>query len=132
MQKEHTINLTINNGELLLRNLSVSTPEIVSLIDDLNIFLKDSSEELNSFSFSYNHNLGEVGLMKLLEVLPESIHVIGLVDCGLDDRDITDLLQWIKINAQLNVICIEDNIFSKEPEGELVDLCQIMSISLFT
>lgn len=130
MQKDQIIKLTINNGELHLRNINVFTSEIVSLINDLDIFFKHSSKDLRSFSFSYNRNLGEAGLIKLLEVLPKSISILGLVDCGLGNKDMEGLLQWVKMNPQISMICIENNVFSNKSKEDLVDLSQIMSIAL--
>ena len=49
---------------------------------------------LQSFSMSYNPNLGDEGVLILVKTLPSTVTEIGLVQCGIGDKGGDALMTW--------------------------------------
>jgi hypothetical protein len=131
MNIKKNIKLEIINGALHLRRLHISESNLLSVFDDLDIFLKSEPESLYSFSLSYNENLGDIGLSKLLKILPASLREIGLVECGLTNSSAPELLKWIESMNFLDMICIEKNNFSSDIKSLIAQSSRRKGISLF-
>ena len=73
---------------------------------------------IKSISFSYNNLIGDIGATVLARSLLSSICEIGLVDCGINDKGGTEILNWVKTLPNLTMICIEQNNFSEKLKME--------------
>tara|TARA_B110000503_G_scaffold143771_1_gene248356 strand:+ start:5454 stop:5903 length:450 start_codon:yes stop_codon:yes gene_type:complete len=93
---------------LNLRNLDLSATDAISIAE-----LIANKSDLFSISFSYN-KIEDKGVIALITTLPKSVREIGLVNCGIGDRAGEVILEWLKRNSQLRMICMEQNNFSAE------------------
>ncbi|MFT6165661.1 MAG: Leucine-rich repeat (LRR) protein [Vicingaceae bacterium] len=91
---------------LNLRDLDLSTTDAISIAE-----LIATKSDLLSISFSYN-KIEDKGVIALITNLPKSVREIGLVDCSIGDRAGEVILEWLKCNPQLKMICMEKNNFS--------------------
>jgi hypothetical protein len=112
MSKTHPYK--IENGSLHLRSLDLSHTELLDTIETLKETLRNGDHKLTSFSLSYNNELGDAGVSKLVEYLSSNIISLGLVDCGINDHGATKLLEWVTATTNLQTLCIEENNFSVE------------------
>lgn len=97
---------------LNLRNLGLKVLDIVTIANILEQEKGDNRIFIKSISFSYNQLIGNKEATLIVKNLPPSICEIGLVDCGIGDKGGTEILNWMKISPQLQMICIEQNNFS--------------------
>jgi hypothetical protein len=128
----YVMNTNVTNGNLHFRRLGLDQAELLTLIGEVEETLKKSSQELNSLSLSYNHILGDIGLIKILEFLPPDLKDLGLVGCGIGDAGIEKLLEWIESATDLEMLCIEKNHFSSEMSTQLQRMSHVKGFRLFT
>ncbi|MFT4678402.1 MAG: hypothetical protein ACI84C_002846 [Flavobacteriales bacterium] len=102
------------NGLLNLRKLDLEENELVSIANILEQEKGSSNSQLKSISLSYNPLVGNVGASLLLKSLPSSVREIGLVGCGIGDNGGIALLKWMEEATDLQMICVEQNNFSKD------------------
>jgi hypothetical protein len=126
-KKINNIHHKVENGSLHLRSLGASEIELLEIINSFNI----KSEPLESFSFSYNKSLGDVGMISLVKKLPTSLREVGFVDCGISEKGGIALLNWIKLNHKIEMVCIEGNDFSSMLQDKFRDLSLEMKFSLY-
>ena len=104
-------NLPTHFRSLNFRSLDLNAENVLSISVCISKF--QTPKQLKSISFSYNQNMGDVGVKALVENLPKSLTEIGLVGCGIKDEGGQLVLGWIKTLPNLNVICIENNHFTE-------------------
>lgn len=103
---------------LNLRNLDLKPVDIVAIADVLEQEKSNNDDCIKSISFSYNNLIGDIGATVLARSLLSSICEIGLVDCGINDKGGTEILNWVKTLPNLTMICIEQNNFSEKLKME--------------
>jgi hypothetical protein len=99
---------------LNLRSLSLKPNDIIALSAVLQEGKASTPDFIRSISFSYNKQIGDIGVSALVNSLPSSIGEIGLVDCGIGNKGGSEMLFWLKTLPHLKMICIEQNNFSSE------------------
>lgn len=100
-----------------LRSLGLKSGDIVALSEILTAAKesKDISIDLiDSFSLSYNSEIGDIGATHLARSLPITLSQLGLVACGISDQGGVEILQWMKETTSLQMICIEQNPLSEK------------------
>ena len=60
-----------------------------------------------------------VGLVTLLESLPDNVTEFGVVACDLADAAGEHLVSFISRSKKLKVICVEDNFFSSSMASKI-------------
>ena len=68
---------------------------------------------LQRISMSFNKDLKDEGLIKILNVLPDSTSAIGFVECGITDIGGQKIIDWAYKNKGIKQIYLEGNFFSK-------------------
>jgi hypothetical protein len=115
--------LSLKNGkpsyDLHLRNADLSYNQIKSIAEAIKTVHKNGGPSLQSFSMSYNSNLGDEGVLILVKNLPQTITEIGLVQSGIGDKGGEALIRWAKNAKQLRWLCVEENIFSNDIKDRL-------------
>jgi hypothetical protein len=86
LKKAETLEIDVSRAGILnLRNLGLTPTNAVALADILKQEKINNSDFIKSISLSYNHLMGDSGVIAIVESLPLSIGEIGLVDCGISD-----------------------------------------------
>ncbi|MEQ8704576.1 MAG: hypothetical protein RIC19_11685 [Phaeodactylibacter sp.] len=101
-------------GTLNLRGLSLKPEEVMGISEVLQPGKGDGTDRIRSISFSYNDQIGDTGAIALSKSLPSHIREVGLVGCGIGDEGGSAILNWMKTNPNLEMICIEQNHFSDQ------------------
>lgn len=78
-------------------------------------------ELIESVSFSYN-KIDTENITRLMQALPTTVIILGLVGCGLRDDGGMAILEWVKKNRHLQMLCIEENNFSNYLKNEFTVL----------
>jgi hypothetical protein len=110
--------------DLHLRNAGLNYRQIKSIAEAIRTVHENGGPSLQSFSMSYNSNLGDEGVLILVKNLPQTITEIGLVNCGLGDKGGEALMRWSTNAKQLRWLCVEENIFSNDIKDRLRKLGQ--------
>ncbi|MFT6153711.1 MAG: hypothetical protein ACJAYK_001604 [Crocinitomicaceae bacterium] len=120
--------LSLKNGEssydLHLRDADLNLNQIKSIAEAIKTVHENGGPSLQSFSMSYNSNLGDEGVLILIKSLPQTITEIGLVQSGIGDKGGEALIGWAANAKQLRWLCIEGNIFSNDIKDRLRELGQ--------
>jgi len=98
---------------LQLRSLNLNASDIIAIANILEQEKNNSNAIVTSISFSYNQQIGDAGAAALANALAPSIREIGLVDCGIGDQGGKAMLDWMQAAPHLQMICMEQNNFSK-------------------
>jgi hypothetical protein len=69
--------------DLHLRNADLNYKQIKSIAEAIKTVHANGGPSLQSFSMSYNSNLGDEGVLILVKNLPQTITEIGLVQSGM-------------------------------------------------
>ena len=115
--------LSLKNSEssydLHLRNADLNYNQIKSIAEAIKTVHENGGPSLQSFSMSYNSNLGDEGVLILVKNLPQTITEIGLVQSGIGDKGGEALIRWATNAKQLRWLCVEENIFSNDIKDRL-------------
>ena len=98
---------------LHLRNARITASDVKIIANALDKTPSSELVRLGSFSLSYN-TIGDQGAMTLANALPKTLTELGLVGCSIGDQGGKAILEWAKYAGGLRMICIENNIISKE------------------
>lgn len=110
--------------DLHLRRADFDQYEVKSIAEAIKTVHENGGPSLRSFSMSYNPNLGDEGVLVLVENLPKTITEIGLVQSGIGDKGGDALIRWAADVEQLRWLCIEQNTFSNDMKTKLKKLGQ--------
>jgi hypothetical protein len=120
--------LSLKNSEssydLHLRNADLNYNQIKSIAEAIKTVHENGGPSLQSFSMSYNSNLGDEGVLILVKNLPHTITEIGLVKSSIGDKGAEALIKWSTNAKHLRWLCVEENIFSNDIKVRLRKLGQ--------
>lgn len=109
---------------LHFRSLELNSTDMLALSK---VLQREEAKQIHSISFSYNPEIGDQGAIALAQALPSNIHEIGMVDCGIGDEGAAALLNWVNQTDALQMLCFEDNVFSKEMKEQFRTLDETRS-----
>jgi hypothetical protein len=101
------LNESINSGSLHLRSLNINSDDLDLIMEFLK--MKSSLLAVASFSLSYNTELGDFGIEKVMRNLPKTIRELGIVNCGITDIGAQIILDELINHPDLSLICMEQN-----------------------
>ena len=93
------------------RNKNLSKYDLLKVFEQIDSLTKGELESIESVSFSYN-KIDTENIAHLMQALPTTVRILGLVDCNLNDDGGMAVLEWVKKNELLQMLCIEENKFS--------------------
>lgn len=113
-----TLTGTSAGFDLLLRRAELNAADAKVLANGM--LRSDTGNEffLESFSASFNPDLGDTGAAALAEVFPESMTELGLVGCSIGDAGGRAILEWARIAPNLRMMCVEGNRFSDDMRSQ--------------
>ena len=110
---------TDSSYDLHLRNADLTYNQITLIAEAIKTVHENGGPSLQSFSMSYNSNLGDEGVLILVKNLPHTITEIGLVQSGIGDKGAEALIRWATHAKQLRWLCVEENILSNNIKDRL-------------
>ncbi len=113
-----------NSISLHLRNAGLSAADAVTLSQILQALSTEEASTIDSFSLSYNNEIGNTGATAIAKALPRTLRELGMVGCNIGEQGGRTLLQWAANATDLRVICVEDNQFSTQLKDQFIELKQ--------
>lgn len=106
--------LSTSGFDLHLRRAGLIISDATIIADALQRGAQQDAAAIRSFSVSFNPELKDAGVIALANALPLDLREIGMVGCDFGDEGAEILLSWVRENAKLRMICIEQNRLSAQ------------------
>ena len=105
---------SINNSyDLIIRRANLDVLDANKISNAIEKISHQKGPLLQRISMSFNKDLKDEGLIKILNVLPDSTSAIGFVECGITDIGGQKIIDWAYKNKGIKQIYLEGNFFSK-------------------
>ena len=98
--------------DLHLRNAGMSFKDIEIVTNAMQKATADGILNIKSFSLSYNPGISDKGVRMLVKTFPPQLTELGLVECNLGDQAGKAIYHLVQNSNNLQLICIEGNLFS--------------------
>jgi len=104
---------TNNSYDLIIRRANLDVLDANKISNAIKKISHQKGPLLQRISMSFNKDLKDEGLIKILNVLPDSTSAIGFVECGITDIGGQKIIDWAYKNKGIKQIYLEGNFFSK-------------------
>ena len=104
---------TNNSYDLIIRRANLNILDAIKISNAIEKISHQKGPFLQRISMSFNKDLKDEGLIKILNVLPDSTSAIGFVECGITDIGGQKIIDWAYKNKGIKQIYLEGNFFSK-------------------
>ena len=105
---------SINNSyDLIIRRANLNILDAIKISNAIEKISNQKGPLLQRISMSFNKDLKDEGLIKILNALPDSTSAIGFVECGITDIGGQKIIDWAYKNKGIKQIYLEGNFFSK-------------------
>ena len=98
----------------------------VGRFDEISNAIKKISHQkaplLKTISMSFNKDLKDEGIIKILNVLPTTTSTIAFVECGITDIGGQKIIDWAYNQKAIKQIYLEGNFFSKNIINQFMKL----------
>ena len=104
---------TNNSYDLIIRRANLNILDAIKISNAIEKISHQKGPLLQRISMSFNKDLKDEGLIKILNALPDSTSAIGFVECGITDIGGQKIIDWAYKNKGIKQIYLEGNFFSK-------------------
>ncbi len=105
---------TNNSYDLIIRRANLNILDAIKISNAIEKISHQKGPLLQRISMSFNKDLKDEGLIKILNALPDSTSAIGFVECGITDIGGQKIIDWAYKNKGIKQIYLEGNFFSKQ------------------
>ena len=103
-----------NSYELIIRRANLNVLDANEISNAIKKIRYQKGPLLQTISMSFNKDLKDEGLIKILNVLPDSTSTIAFVECGITDIGGQKVIDWAYNQKAIKQIYLEGNFFSKQ------------------
>jgi hypothetical protein len=103
-----------NSYELIIRRANLNVLDVNKISNAIEKISHQKGPLLKTISMSFNKDLKDEGLIKVLEALPDSTSTIAFVECGITDIGGQKIIDWAYNQKAIKQIYLEGNFFSKQ------------------
>ena len=111
-----------NSYDLIIRKANLNTLDANEISKAIEKISNQKGPLLKTISMSFNKDLKDDGLIKILNVLPDSTSTIAFVECGITDIGGQKIIDWAYNHKGIKEIYLEGNFFSKNIINKFVKL----------
>ena len=111
-----------NSYDLIIRKANLNTLDANEISKAIEKISNQKGPLLKIISMSFNKDLKDDGLIKILNVLPDSTSTIAFVECGITDIGGQKIIDWAYNHKGIKEIYLEGNFFSKNIINKFVKL----------
>ena len=111
-----------NSYDLIIRKANLSILDANEISKAIEKISNQKGPLLKTISMSFNKDLKDDGLIKILNVLPDSTSTIAFVECGITDIGGQKIIDWAYNHKGIKEIYLEGNFFSKNIINKFVKL----------
>ena len=113
---------TNNSYDLIIRRANLNVLDANKISKAIEKISNQKGPLLKTISMSFNKDLKDDGLIKILNVLPDSTSTIAFVECGITDIGGQKIIDWAYNHKGIKEIYLEGNFFSKNIINKFVKL----------
>jgi hypothetical protein len=111
-----------NSYELIIRRANLNVLDANEISNAIKKISHQKGPLLQTISMSFNKDLKDEGLIKILNVLPDSTSTIAFVECGITDIGGEKIIDWAYNQKAIKQIYLEGNFFSKNIINQFMKL----------
>ncbi len=111
-----------NSYDLIIRKANLNILDANEISKAIEKISNQKRPLLKTISMSFNKDLKDDGLIKILNVLPDSTSTIAFVECGITDIGGQKIIDWAYNHKGIKEIYLEGNFFSKNIINKFVKL----------
>ena len=111
-----------NSYDLIIRKANLNILDANEISEAIEKISNQKGPLLKTISMSFNKDLKDDGLIKILNVLPDSTSTIAFVECGITDIGGQKIIDWAYNHKGIKEIYLEGNFFSKNIINKFVKL----------
>ena len=111
-----------NSYDLIIRKANLNILDANEISKAIEKISNQKGPLLKTISMSFNEDLKDDGLIKILNVLPDSTSTIAFVECGITDIGGQKIIDWAYNHKGIKEIYLEGNFFSKNIINKFVKL----------
>ena len=111
-----------NSYDLIIRKANLNILDANEISKAIEKISNQKGPLLKTISMSFNKDLKDDGLIKILNVLPDSTSTIAVVECGITDIGGQKIIDWAYNHKGIKEIYLEGNFFSKNIINKFVKL----------
>jgi hypothetical protein len=113
---------TNNSYNLIIRRANLNVLDANEISNAIEKISYQKGPLLQTISMSFNKDLKDEGLIKILNILPDSTSTIAFVECGITDIGGQKIIDWAYNHKGIKEIYLEGNFFSKNIINKFVKL----------
>ena len=111
-----------NSYDLIIRRANLNVLDANKISNAIEKISHQKGPLLQRISMSFNKDLKDEGLIKILNVLPDSTSTIAFVECGITDIGGQKIIDWAYNQKAIKQIYLEGNFFSKNIINQFMKL----------
>jgi len=113
---------TNNSYDLIIRRANLNILDADEISNAIKKISHQKGPLLKTISMSFNKDLKDEGIIKVLNVLPATNSSIVFVECGITDIGGQKIIDWAYKNRSIKQIYLEGNFFSKNIINQFMKL----------
>ena len=111
-----------NSYDLIIRRANLDVLDANKISNAIEKISHQKGPLLQRISMSFNKDLKDEGIIKILNVLPTTTSTIAFVECGITDIGGQKIIDWAYNQKAIKQIYLEGNFFSKNIINQFMKL----------
>ena len=111
-----------NSYDLIIRRANLNILDADEISNAIKKIRHQKVPVLKTISMSFNKDLKDEGIIKILNVLPTTTSTIAFVECGITDIGGQKIIDWAYNQKAIKQIYLEGNFFSKNIINQFMKL----------
>ena len=111
-----------NSYDLIIRRANLNILDADEISNAIKKISHQKVPVLKKISMSFNKDLKDEGIIKILNVLPTTTSTIAFVECGITDIGGQKIIDWAYNQKAIKQIYLEGNFFSKNIINQFIKL----------
>lgn len=111
-----------NSYDLIIRRANLNILDADEISNAIKKISYQKAPLLKTISMSFNKDLKDEGIIKILNVLPTTTSTIAFVECGITDIGGQKIIDWAYNQKAIKQIYLEGNFFSKNIINQFMKL----------
>lgn len=111
-----------NSYDLIIRRANLNILDADEISNAIKKISHQKAPLLKTISMSFNKDLKDEGIIKILNVLPTTTSTIAFVECGITDIGGQKIIDWVYNQKAIKQIYLEGNFFSKNIINQFIKL----------
>jgi hypothetical protein len=111
-----------NSYDLIIRRANLNILDADEISNAIKKISHQKAPLLKTISMSFNKDLKDEGIIKILNVLPTTTSTIAFFECGITDIGGQKIIDWAYNQKAIKQVYLEGNFFSKNIINQFIKL----------